>query len=131
MKKIYVHPGYNVSNKDTIFDVAVLRLSQPLNFESESVHPACFLQENGNDRKKDYKQLIVSGWGSTNVMNYSFLTKKWSGYKASKQLKEATFIDTSKTSSICRENPRLICAASIKKNQPNAVCKGNYGFLNY
>ena len=62
VEKIYVHPMYNVTFKDTVHDVAIVRLKEPLNFESESVRPACVLQENEGGKMKDYGKVISTGW---------------------------------------------------------------------
>lgn len=56
-----MHPHYNVSLTDTVHDIAIVKLSQPLNFESESVRPACVLQENEGGRMKDYGEVISTG----------------------------------------------------------------------
>ena len=124
--KIFVHPLYNVSTKDTTHDIAIVRLEEPINFDSENtVRPACLLQENLNEKMKNYGHVTGTGWGSTQVMNFNYITRQWSGYKASLQLKEATFKDVSHTSKICAENPNLICIASITPGE--SVCKGDSG----
>ena len=59
--QIFVHPHYNVSMTDTVHDIAIVKLSQPLSFDSESVSPACVLQENEGGRMKDYGEVISTG----------------------------------------------------------------------
>ena len=61
VEQIFVHPRYNVSQTDTVHDIAIVKLAQPLNFESESVRPACILQENEGGRMKDYGEVISTG----------------------------------------------------------------------
>lgn len=55
------------------------------------------------------------------------MTHVWQGYKASLQLKEATFRDVSFSSKSCMENSKLICVDSIRGNE--SVCKGDSGGL--
>lgn len=61
VEQIYVHPLYNVSLTDTVHDIAIVKLSQPLSFDSESVGPACVLQENEGGRMRDYGEVISTG----------------------------------------------------------------------
>ena len=98
-------------------DIAILKLSKPLNFESESIRPACILQENEGGRMKDYGTVVSTGWGSVNVMAFNFINRVWEGYKASLQLKEARFKDLSHTSETCKKNNKLICIGPIQNNE--------------
>lgn len=65
--KVFVHPDYNVSGKDTTHDIAILRLADRIDFESEGVRPACLLQEN-NGNLRNYGEVTATGWGSTSKM---------------------------------------------------------------
>lgn len=122
--KIFVHPDYNVSGKDTTHDIAIVRLAERIDFESEGIRPACLLQETGNGIR-DYGEITATGWGSVSKMNFNYITRTWSGYKASLQLKEATFKDISSESSTCKENNKLICIGPVKEGE--SVCKGDSG----
>lgn len=67
----------------------------------------------------------MQGWGSENVMKFNYITRTWEGYKASLQLKEATFQDVSQNSSTCKTNNKLVCISPIVANE--SVCKGDSG----
>lgn len=77
VEEIYVHPNYNVSLKDTTHDIAILKLTHPLQIDSESIGPACLLQENLGGRKKDYREVISTGWGSVNVNLFHIFIPKF------------------------------------------------------
>lgn len=60
-----------------------------------------------------------------NVMKFNFVTRAWTGYKASHELKEAAFQDISHKSSTCQKNDKLICISPIVSDE--SVCKGDSG----
>lgn len=61
VEQIFVHPLYNVSESDTVHDIAILKLNSSLNFDSQSVSPACILQENEGGAMKYYGKVIATG----------------------------------------------------------------------
>ncbi|KAK4336789.1 hypothetical protein RND71_043568 [Anisodus tanguticus] len=124
VEKIFVNPGYNITLIDTENDIAILKLSQPINIETKSVQPACFMKEKQNI-KRIYNEVVASGWGSVTKMQLNYLTRAWTGYEPSQKLKEATFVDVSDNSTVCEDKPKLICIRPIFEQE--SVCKGDSG----
>ena len=60
VNQIVVHPNYNSNSND--YDIALIRLSQPLNFIPNSIQPISLNQSEITPGK----DALISGWGATN-----------------------------------------------------------------
>ena len=70
--RIYLHPLWNRSSGQSLHDIAILRLSVPLNFIQDAVvFPACVPPANLSPVVPQYpangSQVVVVGWGKTRL----------------------------------------------------------------
>lgn len=59
-----VHPDYDPDSKDKHNDIALLRLSRPVEL-NEYIQPVCLPLANVRSTINTNEQLVVSGWGRT------------------------------------------------------------------
>ncbi|XP_071450634.1 phenoloxidase-activating factor 3-like [Hetaerina americana] len=77
VEKVIPHPGY-VGVRDIQNDIALIRLSRPINFTDESVQPIC-LPIGQEQQTQDLigKRVTVSGWGATMQLPPSPVIQRW------------------------------------------------------
>lgn len=121
-KQVILKPNYNPRIASSPNDLALVQLERPLHFNS-SVAPACL---SGHNLRPYPGKLVATGWGSINRMEVNVLTGHWSGYEASRFLKEADFDDTTLTTSSCSSRQDLICI-SPTPGEEKSSCKGDSG----
>jgi hypothetical protein len=63
IKKIEIHPEFDVTSKAAYYDVAILTLKDPIKF-SHNIRPVCLPTSASNDFDNFRGKLLsVSGWG--------------------------------------------------------------------
>ena len=115
VEKIFLH---DFSSPSLPGDIAVLKLSQPLEFIEAQVEPACL----NTEFKDAYDVLMASGWGTTSISRKDTNTGKLHTGDVSPVLKQAFFYEDKKG---CKEY--LIC---IDSDNRDSVCQGKKRAVN-
>lgn len=64
MEEIIAHPQYDPTSADRFHDIALLRLSQPVQLD-EYIQPVCLPVASVRSAVNTNDDLVVSGWGRT------------------------------------------------------------------
>lgn len=124
--RVFVHPKYHPAGRD--YDIAIIELSQTIDFVNNSISPIC-IPRNDN---KDYTGLLatVSGWGST--VGYNQIPTPHPVPHFPNILQEAEIPVLSNTK--CEENvvgltERMLCAGDMTgfENGGKDACQADSG----
>lgn len=70
LEKIILHPNYNLSLSSFDYDLALVKLSSPVEL-NDHVAPVCLPSESQDDKFNSRSTCVVTGWGSTSTDRFN------------------------------------------------------------